>query len=232
MTLKLMGKKRGMIQLFDDTGATIVCTLIEAEPNVVTQIKSVESDGYTAIQTGFQKVKAKDPRRQKARTAKPQQGHFAKSGVDSRKYLSETRVDSTSDYSLGQEIGVDIFEKHSFVDVTGISKGKGFQGMIKKYNYAGGPASHGSGFHRHAGSTGMRTTPGRCFPNSPRPSHMGSKKKTVQSLLIVKIIKDQNLILVKGAVPGSDGDLIYVSPAAKHRTTKRTTSGVKLWQHN
>ncbi|MDP1835459.1 MAG: 50S ribosomal protein L3 [Chlamydiales bacterium] len=229
MALKLMGKKRGMIQLFDDTGAVIVCTLIEAEPNVVTQVKTTETDGYNAVQIGFQKVKAKDPRRQEARTPKPQRGHFAKNNIEPRKHLAETRVEKTDQYTIGQEIGVDAFEEIAYVDVTGVSKGKGFQGTMKKYNFAGGPASHGSGFHRHAGSTGMRTTPGRCFPGGPRPSHMGSEQVTVQGLQVIKIVKDENLILVKGAIPGSPGDLVFISPAIKHTTTKRT-SGVKLWQ--
>lgn len=229
MALKLMGKKRGMIQLFDDTGAVVVCTLIEAEPNVVTQLKTTDTDGYNAVQLGFQQVKAKDPRRQEARTPKPQRGHFAKNNVAPRKYLAESRVEKTEEFAVGQEIGVDIFEEIAFVDVTGISKGKGYQGTMKKYNFAGGPASHGSGFHRHAGSTGMRTTPGRCFPGGPRPSQMGSETVTVQGLRVIKIVKDENLILVKGAIPGSPGDLVYITEAVKHRGPKRT-SGVKLWQ--
>ncbi len=229
MALKLMGRKRGMIQLFDDTGAIVVCTLVEAEPNVVTQIKTKDKDGYTAIQTGFEKVKAKDPRRQKARTRKPQRGSFAKNNIEPRRHLSETRVEKTDEYTLGQEIGVEAFEEIIFVDVQGVSKGKGYQGTMKKYNYSGGPASHGSGFHRHAGSTGMRSTPGHCFPGGPRPSHMGAETVTVQGLQVVKIVKDENIILIKGAIPGANGDLVYITPAVKYQASK-PTSGVKLWQ--
>lgn len=229
MALKLMGRKRGMIQLFDDTGAAVVCTLVEAEPNVVTQVKTKETDGYTAIQTGFDKVKAKDPRRREARSPKPQRGSFAKNNIEPRKHLTETRIEKTDEYSVGQEIGVDTFETVAYVDVTGVSKGKGYQGVMKKYNFRGGPATHGSGFHRHAGSTGMRSTPGRCLPGGPRPSHMGSETVTVQTLQVVKVIKDENLILIKGAIPGASGDLVYITPAKKHQASKRDT-GVKLWQ--
>lgn len=229
MALKLMGKKRGMIQLFDDTGAVVVCTLIEAEPNVVAQVKTTETDGYNAVQLGFEKVQGKDPRTKERRTSKPLRGHFAKNNVEPRRHLVESRIDDVSSYTPGQEVGVEVFENVSFVDVIGVSKGKGYQGTMKKYNFAGGPASHGSGFHRHAGSTGMRSTPGRCLPGGPRPSHMGSEKVTVQGLQVVKIMKDENLILVKGAVPGSKGDLVYISAAIKHQASK-TTSGVKLWQ--
>lgn len=230
MALKLMGKKRGMIQVFDDTGAAVVCTLIEAEPNVVTQIKTSDKDGYSAVQLGFDRVKAKDSRRLEARVPKPQRGFYAKIAVEPRKHLLESRLDKVDQFTLGQEIGVDTFENTAFVDVTGVSKGKGYQGTMKKYNFRGGPASHGSGFHRHAGSTGMRSTPGRCLPGGPRPSHMGSETVTVQGLQVVKIIKDENIILVKGAVPGANGDLVYIREAVKHQASKRT-SGVKLWQH-
>lgn len=229
MALKLMGKKRGMIQLFDDTGAVVVCTLIEAEPNVVTQIKKPDTDGYEAVQIGFQKIKAKDPRRKEKRTSKAMRGHFAKGNVEPRKYLTESRVDKIDDYTVGQEIGVDAFEAITYVDVTGVSKGKGYQGTMKKYNFSGGPASHGSGFHRHAGSTGMRSTPGRCLPGGPRPSQMGSETVTVQGLKVVKIMKEENLILIKGAIPGATGDLVYITEARKHQGSK--SSGVKLWQN-
>jgi large subunit ribosomal protein L3 len=230
MAFKFMGKKRGMIQLFDETGVAVVCTIVEAEPNVVTQVKTVDTDGYTAIQIGFETVTAKDPRRQEARTPKPLRGHFAKNGIAPRKYLTEFRVKDTSKYTVGQEIGVDSFESVPFVDVTGVSKGKGYQGVMKKYNFAGGPAAHGSGFHRHAGSTGMRSTPGRCLPGGPRPSHMGSETVTVQGLQVIKIDKDQNLLVIKGAIPGANGELVTIAEAMKHQPSKRST-GVKLWQH-
>lgn len=230
MALKFMGKKRGMIQLFDETGVAVVCTIVEAEPNVVTQVKTVDTDGYSAIQVGFDTVQGKDPRRQEARTTKPLRGHFAKNGIAPRKHLTEFRTKDSDKFTVGQEIGVDSFENISLVDVTGTSKGKGYQGTMKKYNFAGGPASHGSGFHRHAGSTGMRSTPGRCLPGGPRPSHMGSETVTVQNLQVIKVDKDQNLLVIKGAIPGANGELVYIAQAKKHQPSKSST-GVKLWQH-
>lgn len=229
MARKIMGKKRGMIQLFDETGATIACTVIEAEPNIVTQLKTKETDGYDAVQIGFEAVTAKDPRRKEQRTSKPMRGHFAKQGVEPRKYLTEIRVDGSTEHNLGDEISVETFSDVGYVDVTATSKGKGFQGLIKKKNFRGGPASHGSGFHRHAGSTGMRSTPGRCFAGSPRPSHMGSETVTVQNLQIVEVDAENHLIILKGAVPGATGDLVYVQEATKLNGANKT-SGVKLWQ--
>lgn len=213
--LRLMGKKRGMIQLFDDSGNAVVCTVIQAEPNVITQIKTKESDGYDAIQLGFEKITAKDPRKLEARTGKPLLGHFKKSGASARRFLNESRVEKTEDYSLGQEIGVGLFAKTKYIDATGQSKGKGYQGVIKLHGFSGGPASHGSGFHRHAGSTGMRSTPGRCLPGGPRPSHMGDERVTVQNLEVVRVIEEDNVILVKGSVPGPKNGLVYISEAQK-----------------
>jgi large subunit ribosomal protein L3 len=213
--ITLMGKKRGMTRLFDENGKAIPCTVIEIEPNVVTQIKSADSDGYIAVQLAFEKITAKDPRRAKARVKKPQLGLFEKSEIEPRKHLIETRVESAEELALGQEIGVEIFEDIKYIDVAGSSKGKGYQGVMKKYNFSGGPAAHGSGFHRHAGSTGMRSTPGRCFAGSPRPSRMGGKRVSVQSLEIVRIYKDKGLLLVKGSIPGHTKGLVYISQAIK-----------------
>ncbi len=230
MALKLMGKKRGMMQVFDESGQTIVCTVIEAEPNVVTQLKTETSDGYTAIQLGFEKVTAKDPRRAEARTCGPQRGHFKKNDITARRHLLESRLDNIEEYTLGQEIGVTTFAEISFVDVIGISKGKGFQGVMKRNNMAGGPASHGSGFHRHMGSTGMRSTPGRCLPNRPRPSQMGRDRVTTQNLRVVQVIEEDNLLLIEGTVPGANGDLVIIQEAVKKPKQKIKSSGVKLWQ--
>lgn len=220
-SLRLMGKKRGMMQYFDDKGNTIVCTVIEAEPNVITQIKSDDTDGYQAIQLGFETVVVKDERTLDKRVTKPLRGHFKKAGVAPRKHLTETRLKKVEGYTVGQEIGVDAFAEVPFVDVCGMSKGKGFQGVMKLFNYAGGPASHGSGFHRHAGSTGMRSTPGRCLPNGRRASHMGDDRVTVQSLRVVSVRPESNVILVEGAVPGPTNALVYVSPAVKKAITKK-----------
>lgn len=218
MSLKFMGKKRGMIQLFDDKGNAVACTVIEAEPHVVTQIKTKETDGYTAIQLGFEKITTKDPRTVEKRVTKPLLGHYKKASVEPRRYLLESRLEKVDEYSVGQEISVSVFDEIPYVDATAISKGKGYQGVIKLHNFAGGPASHGSGFHRHAGSTGMRTTPGRCLPNSPRASHMGYDRKTVQNLKIIMIDKEDNLIIVAGAVPGPKNGLVALSAAIKMKT--------------
>lgn len=168
MSLKFMGKKRGMTQLFDDKGNVITCTVIEAEPNVVTQVKTVETDGYNAIQLGFEKVIVKDPRTIEKRVTKPLRGHFGKASIEPRRHLLESRFDKVDGYAQGQELTVAEFEEIQFVDATAMSKGKGYQGVIKRHHFSGGPASHGSGFHRHAGSTGMRSTPGRVLPGERR----------------------------------------------------------------
>ncbi len=217
MSLKLMGKKRGMIQLFDQAGNAVPCTVIEIEPNVVTQIKTHAVDGYTAIQLGYEKVRGNDPRTVERRSRKPQKGHFAKANVEPRRHAAETRVVEADleKYQVGQEIGVDAFEGIAYVDVVGRSKGKGYQGVMKLHGYSGGPAAHGSGFHRHAGSTGMRSTPGRCLPGGKRPSHMGDRRCTVQSLQVVKIVGDKNVLIVKGQVPGARNSLVYITPAIK-----------------
>jgi large subunit ribosomal protein L3 len=213
MARKLMGKKRGMIQLFDETGNAVPCTIIEAEPNIVIQIKTEENDGYNAIQIGFDEVKVKNPYTINARVSKPIQGHFKKANVVPRRHLAEVRLDNLGEYSLGQELKADIFADVPFVDVTAISKGKGYQGVMKRHNFAGGPASHGSGFHRHAGSTGMRSTPGRGLPGGKKAGHMGSQRKTVQNLKVFKI--EDNFIIVKGAVPGPRNGLVFVTQAEK-----------------
>lgn len=215
MALKLMGKKRGMTQLFNEQGNIVVCTVIEVEPNVVAQIKTKENDGYTAVQLGFEKIEAKDERTLVRRAKKPLFGHFQKASIAPRRHLIESRLDSTSEYILGQEIGVEHFENLKYIDVVGQSKGKGYQGVMKKYNFAGGPAAHGSSFHRHAGSTGMRSTPGRSLPNSPRASHMGDERVTVQNLKIHKILKEENLVVVEGSIPGPNKGLVYLSAAIK-----------------
>jgi large subunit ribosomal protein L3 len=221
MVLKLMGKKRGMTQLFDDKGNKVVCTVIEVEANVITQVKTKETDGYNAVQTGFEKVSAKDPRRQEARVSKPLRGHFKKGNVEARRHLVETRVDTVEGYELGTEYGLETLEKIKLVDVTGTSKGKGYQGLIKKNNYSGGPGSHGSGFHRHAGSTGMRSTPGRCLAGGPRPSQMGNERVKIESLKIFKIDTDKNMLIVQGSIPGCNGSLVWVSESTKKPSTAK-----------
>lgn len=216
MALKLIGKKRGMTQLFDERGHLVPCTVIEVEPNVVTQVKTLENDGYAALQVGSSQVICKDERTVAKRVSKPLLGHFAKHSLVPRRHLKETRINGSEEgYNVGQELTVETFAEISHVDVTGTSKGKGYQGVMKKYGFAGGPASHGSGFHRHAGSTGMRSTPGRCLPGGKRASHMGHEQVTVQNIEVFKIDAANNLIVVKGQIPGARNGLVYVAPAVK-----------------
>ncbi len=211
MTLKFMGKKRGMTRIFDNEGNVVVCTVISAEPNIVSQIKDKESDGYNAIQLAAEKVKSPKLRN----VSKPLQGHFKKAGIEPRRYLAQSPVDQTDAYQVGQEIDLGLFADCKFVDVTGVSKGKGHQGVIKRHNFSGGPAAHGSGFHRHGGSCGMRTSPGRCLPGQKKSGHMGNERVTVQNLQVVKIDLENQVILVKGAVPGAREGLVYISKATK-----------------
>lgn len=221
MALRLMGKKRGMTQLFDDKGNTVVCTVIEAEPNVVTQVKTKETDGYNAVQLGFEKIIVNDPRTMQSRSTKPLIGHFKRASTEPRRYLAESRMENVDTYTLGQQITVAEFSDISFIDASAMSKGKGYQGVMKLYHFAGGPASHGSSFHRHAGSTGMRSTPGRCLPGGKRASHMGYEMKTVQNIRVVAVYPEENVILVEGQVPGPRNGLVFLSPAVKKATTKK-----------
>jgi large subunit ribosomal protein L3 len=211
MTLKLMGKKKGMTRIFDEQGNVVVCTVIFAEPNVISQVKTQEKDGYQGVQLAACAVKPSQLRN----VSKARKGHFAKSGVNARKHLAESRVSDASSYSLGQEIGVGYFADARFVDVQGVSKGKGHQGVIKRHHFAGGPAAHGSGFHRHGGSTGMRSSPGRCLPGQKKSGRMGGSKVTVQNLKVVKVDEPAGLILLEGAVPGPREGLVYLSKAIK-----------------
>lgn len=212
-SLKLMGRKRGMIQVFDDQGNALACTVIEAEPNIITLIRTKEKDGYNAIQFAFEEVKVKDPRTMDNRVTKPLQGHYKKANLAPRRFLTELRVESTDGFEIGQELTVEMFADIPFIDAKSLTKGKGYQGVMKRHNYAGGPATHGSGFHRHAGSTGMRTSPGRGLPGGKKAGQMGAENMTVQNLRVVKV--QDNLILVKGAVPGPRDGLVYLTQAKK-----------------
>jgi len=212
MSLKFIGRKKGMTQFFDKSGARIVCTVISAEPNVVTQIKNTEKDGYSSIQLGAFKLNDK----QNKKLNKPQLGSYKKSGASPCRHLLESKVNNTDEYQVGSEVGVGYFTSISLVDVCGTSKGKGFQGVMKLHGFRGGPAAHGSGFHRSAGSTGMRSTPGRSFPGGKRASRMGGEKKTVQNLRVVHVDEAKNLLLVSGAVPGCRDGIVYISKAIKN----------------
>lgn len=221
MAYTMMGKKHGMMQLFDEKGNAVVCTVIHADPNVVTQVKTKDIDGYDALQLAFEKVPGKSQYTVEKRTSKPQLGHFKKAGVEPRRHLHESRIDPKDALSVGEEITVDHFNNIEFIDATAISKGKGYQGVMKRHNFAGGPASHGSGFHRHAGSTGMRSTPGRGLPGGKKAGQMGNKQITVQNLQVVKVDPENHLIIVKGQVPGPRNGLVYISQSIKKSTTKK-----------
>lgn len=219
--LKLMGKKRGMIQLFDEKGQSQACTVIEVQPNVITQIKTADTDGYEAIQVGFEVIETKDPRTMEKRVSKPLLGHFKKANVKPCRFLCESFLDSTEGYTLGESIGLEKFKEIPFIDATATSKGKGYQGVMKRHNFAGGPAAHGSGFHRHAGSTGQRTSPGRCLPGTKMAGQMGNEQVTVQSLRVVLLDLDENLIVVEGSVPGPNNGLVTISSAVKNFKSAR-----------
>lgn len=217
MSLKLMGKKKGMTRVFDENGNLIVCTVIAAEPNVIVQVKNEDRDGYQAIQLGAIKV----PESKKKNVTKPLIGHFARAKIEPRRHLLESRIENTQDYEVGQEIGIDYFSDAKFVDVCGVSKGKGFQGVIKRHNFAGGPGSHGSGFHRSGGSTGMRSTPGRCLPGTKKPGQMGNQKVTAENLKVVSVDAEKQIILVKGSVPGAKNSLLYIRKSIKKTPSKK-----------
>lgn len=214
--MSLMGKKEGMLHVFDKDGNLVACSVISIEPNVVTQIKTVEKDGYTSLQMGSGKESAPLKTLQK-RYTKAKLGHLKKSGDQVFRVLKEVRVSEEviGSTSLGAAFGIEVFEGVGAVDVSGVSKGKSFQGVMKKYGFRGGPGSHGSGFHRHAGSIGMRSTPGRCFPGSKRPSHMGSENVTIKNLEVIKIDLERKVLLVKGAIPGSKGSVVVVKRSSR-----------------
>lgn len=203
----ILGKKIGMTQIFTEHGEVIPVTVVEAGPVVVTQIKTTENDGYTAIQVGFQDAKEKS-------LNKPQKGHLAAANT-LKKHLKEFRVDSVEEYTVGQEIKADLFAAGELIDVTGISKGKGFQGPIKRHGQSRGPETHGSRYHRRPGSMGACSFPGRVFKNKKLAGHMGSVKVTVQNLEVVRVDADKNLILVKGAIPGPKGSMVTIKEAVK-----------------
>ena len=203
----ILGKKIGMTQIFTEHGEVIPVTVVEAGPVVVTQIKTTENDGYTAIQVGFQDAKEKS-------LNKPQKGHLAAANT-LKKHLKEFRVDSVEEYTVGQEIKADLFAAGELIDVTGISKGKGFQGPIKRHGQSRGPETHGSRYHRRRGSMGACSYPGRVFKNKKLAGHMGSVKVTVQNLEVVRVDADKNFILVKGAIPGAKGSVVTIKEAVK-----------------
>ncbi len=203
----IIGTKIGMTQIFDEKGVVIPVTAIQAGPCVVAQVKEIETDGYNAIQLGFGEVKEKHMN-------KPEKGHFAKAGIENKKHLREFRVDSI-DVKVGDEVKADVFQAGEKIDVQGTTKGKGFQGVIKRHGQSRGPMGHGSMYHRRPGSMGPTSTPGRVFKGKKLPGHMGVQTVTIQNLDVVRVDTDKNVILVKGSVPGAKGSLLKIRQAVK-----------------
>ncbi len=199
----LFGRKIGMTQIFEEDGKVIPVTVIEIKPNVVVQKKTEESDGYNALQLGVEEMKPH-------RANKPKTGHFEKAGVDVKKYLREVHVDDVDSYNVGDEIAVDVFEAGDHVDISGTSKGKGTQGVIKRHGFGRGRETHGSKFHRAPGGLSASASPGRVFKNKRMAGRMGHEKVTIQNLEVIRVDADQNLLLVKGSVPGPKKGFVEV----------------------
>ena len=208
MKKAILTTKVGMTQVFSEDGVLTPVTVLQAGPCVVTQVKTVENDGYSAVQVGFGDIREK-------LVNKPKKGHFAKAGVTAKRFLKEFRLEDAESYTLGQEIKADVFAAGDKVDATAKSKGNGFQGAIKRHGQSRGPMAHGSKYHRHAGSNGSATTPGRVFKGKHMPGHMGAVRVTVQNLEVVSVDAEKNLILVKGAVPGPKKSLVMLKESVK-----------------
>lgn len=208
MKKAILATKVGMTQIFNEDGVLVPVTVLQAGPCVVTQVKTVENDGYKAVQVGFVDKREK-------LVSKPVKGHFDKAGVSYKRYVREFRLDNAEDYSVKDEIKADVFAAGDKIDATAFSKGKGFQGAIKRHGQHRGPMAHGSKFHRHQGSNGSATTPGRVFKGKGMPGHMGHVQVTVQNLEVVRVDADNNLILVKGSVPGPKKSLVTIKETTK-----------------
>ena len=224
MNKAILATKVGMTQIFNEDGVLIPVTVLQAGPCVVTQVKTVENDGYAAVQVGFvdkkDKIINKDAKGNKEvihchGVPKALQGHFKKAGVSSKRYVREFKFDNAADYALAQEIKADIFAAGDKVDATAMSKGKGFQGAIKRHGQHRGPMAHGSKFHRHQGSNGACSSPSRVFKGKGMPGHMGCVKVTVQNLEVVRVDAEKNLLLVKGAVPGPKKALVTIKETTR-----------------
>ena len=208
MEKAIIGKKVGMTQIFDEKGLVVPVTVIEAGPCVIAQVKTVETDGYNAIQLGYGDVKEN-------RINRPEKGHFAKAKITAKKHLREFRVSDVADAIIGNEVKADVFVAGDKIDVQGTTKGKGFQGVIKRHGQHRGPMGHGSMYHRRPGSMGSTSTPGRVFKGKKLPGHMGVQTVTIQNLDVVKVDTDKNVILVKGSVPGPKGAILKIRKTVK-----------------
>ncbi|MDJ0734684.1 MAG: 50S ribosomal protein L3 [Nostocaceae cyanobacterium] len=206
MSVGILGTKLGMTQVFDEAGIAIPVTIVQAGPCTVTQVKTQQTDGYSAIQLGYGEVKPKA-------LNKPLLGHLAKSSAPALRHLHEYRLENSSDYTLGQEIKADIFDAGQLVDVVGTSIGRGFAGNQKRHNFGRGPMSHGSKNHREPGSIGAGTTPGRVYPGKKMAGRLGGKRVTTRKLKVVRVDTERNLLLIKGAIPGKPGSLVNILPA-------------------
>jgi large subunit ribosomal protein L3 len=203
MAKAILGKKLGMTQVWSDDDKLLPVTVIEAGPCVVAQVRTLERDGYRAIQLGYGDIK-------ESQVNKPDMGHFKKAGVAPKRHLAEVRLDEGETYKVGDAVTVDMLEPGMHVHISGTSKGKGFQGVIKRHNYKGGPGGHGSHFHRAPGSVGQSSSPSRVFKGMRLPGHMGSETVTVRNLEVVRVDAEQNLLVVKGAVPGGKNSLLTI----------------------
>lgn len=224
MKKAILTTKVGMTQVFSEDGVLTPVTVLQAGPCVVTQVKTVENDGYDAVQVGFVDKKDKIINKDKSGKkeivhrhglTKAEQGHFAKAGVSGKRYVKEFRFENASEYAPAQEIKADIFEVGDKVDATAISKGKGFQGAIKRHGQHRGPMAHGSKFHRHAGSNGAASDPSKVFKGKKMPGQMGNKKITIQNLEVVRVDAENNLLLIKGSVPGPKKSLVTIKETVK-----------------
>ncbi|MGI6743195.1 MAG: 50S ribosomal protein L3 [Eubacteriales bacterium] len=205
----IIGRKLGMTQIFDENGSVIPVTLIEAGPCVVSQKKTVDKDGYDAIQLGFEDIEEK-------KLTKPQAGHFKKSGVKPKRHLKEFRLEDSSGYNVGDTVAIDIFAKGELVDVTGTSKGRGYTGSIKRWNHSILRMSHGTGpVHREVGSMGANSSPSRVFKNKKMAGQMGNERVTVHNLKVAKVDAEKNIIAIRGAVPGANNGIVYLRDAIK-----------------
>lgn len=208
MTKGILGKKVGMTQIFNETGELVPVTVVEVKPNVVLQVKTMETDGYNAVQLGIED-------KREVLSNKPAQGHVKKANTAPKRFIKEFRDAELGDVEVGNEVLVDTFAEGDIVDVTGTSKGKGFQGVIKRHNQSRGPETHGSRYHRRPGSMGMATHPGRVFKGKKLAGRMGGDQVTVQNLEIVRVDTDRNVLLIKGNVPGSKKSLVQIKTAEK-----------------